>query len=245
VRLLSIDWDYFFPVLRDIDDTSFLYDWGHEENIPFMLDEIWYTRAGNFLRSGLPLPDTSGKEAVFWSRFRFSENATLFYGDSHSLIYSPQVSSSTTEVWNFDAHHDSYHKMSEIFKDGSGVVTCDNWATVLHVMRGVKIHTFYPEWASWMMEDKPCTEMKVQVDPGMPFRRVFDAVFLCRSAGWTPPWVEEKFYGFLESCPIKQRTLLDGMTKREFSMDKVYEANRQLRELMEAQERGTFKKAEA
>lgn len=243
MRLLSIDWDFFFPVLSMLEDKDFLYDWGHKEGFSFMLNEIWYIRAGSFLRSNLPLPSTSGKETDFWGRFRFSKDATLHYGDSHALIYLPEVSGGTSEIWNFDAHHDSFRKLSEIFKDGSGIVTCDNWATVLHSLRRIKIHTFYPEWAPWMMEDKPSTEMEVQIDPGVPFRRVFDNVFLCRSGSWTPPWIEEEFWKFLESCPLKQRVSLDNMTKRTFSMDQVYEVNKGLEEMIEAQERGTFRKA--
>lgn len=227
MRLLSIDWDYFFPRPGFEEDKDFLYDWGHREDIPFMTSSIWDIRAASFLRLGKPLPATSGAELQFWNRFKFSPDAVLYYADSHSQIYKPEVRVGITTVWNFDAHHDAYHKPSDIVK--GKVVTADNWAVVLHLYHGVTIYTYLPEWAEWMLEDKPKTEVNVQIDPGVPFHRVFNRVFLCRSGAWTPTWIEDNFWKFLESCPITKRVSLDQMTRRTFSVQDAIGLNKQLK----------------
>lgn len=69
-RLLSVDWDYFFPELSFDPDKWMLYDWGHRDVGNFFLDTLWYNRAAGFLMNNLPIPGTSGQEKRFWDRFQ-------------------------------------------------------------------------------------------------------------------------------------------------------------------------------
>lgn len=214
-KLLSVDWDFFFP--EPEHDPHYLYDWGHDEKWPpALLDSIWEIRAGAFLRLGLPLPVTSGKEQGFWSRFKFSQNATLYYADSHLKIYGKEVMRDIDDVWNFDAHHDAYRSESEVRR--SGVVTCENWATVFK-LSGKDVKWFYPTWKTWAYLDKRRTAIVTGVDPEKPFTRTFDKVFLCRSGTWTPTWIEDKFWRLLDECPIGDRIPLDSMAHREFKLE--------------------------
>lgn len=217
MRMLSVDWDYFFPIPEY--DPGYLYDWGHNENYgKFMLEDIWIIRAAAFLRNGLPLPDTSCMVKDFWSRFNLKD-CTLFYADSHVNITKPEALSGISEIWNFDTHHDSYTPIHQIAHDMK--VNCQNWAVGCYLMK-VNLKTFYPSWASYRAEvDKPSIPVRIQIDNGQQFKRRFDRVFVCRSGAWTPTWLEDKFWRFVEECPAKKKVKLGNMERRQFSVGEV------------------------
>ncbi len=235
MRLLSIDWDFFFPIPED--DPHFLYDWGHREDMAFMKDAIWTIQAGAFLQAGLPLPRATGYEG-FWKRFRhITPDACLYFADSHAHVFNPEVRAGVTEVWNFDAHHDSYKPPEHILEKKA--VTCEDWATA-YTMIGVKVYTFFPAWKAYGVEDeKPVAPMMpaVQLDPGKPFNKPFDRVYISRSGAWTPSWLDDDFADFLKSCPAwEKRKRLDGLIRRDFNLE---DARR-----MQAQVSQTIKEAE-
>lgn len=216
--LLSVDWDFFFPIPEH--DPGFLYDWGHRENYSFMLNDIWVIRAASFIKRGLHLPDTTGLEEHFWARFNLKD-CTLFYADSHMNIMKPEVMSGVDEIWNFDAHHDSYTPISQVAKNMK--VSCQDWATGCYLMK-TKLKIFYPRWASYKIgAEKPSIPVHIQVDRKQQFKRRFDRVFVCRSGAWTPTWIEDKFWRFVEECPAAEKIKLDGMERRQFSVDETSE----------------------
>lgn len=223
MRLLSVDWDFFFPVPEL--DREFLYDWGHREDIPFMLEGIWDIRASDFMHRGKILPDTSGDEEKFWDRFKFAEGATLYYADSHCRIFSPEVADGASEVWNFDAHHDAFHTPKQVIK--AGVVSCEDWAIGFY-LNSSKIRVIYPGWGKWLKKNKPTIVIPTVVDSGKPFRKSFDKIFLCRSGAWTPTWIEDKFWKFIDDCPVSNIVKLDNMSRRHFSMKEAKEIGKQL-----------------
>lgn len=217
MRLLSVDFDYFFPIPND--KNMVFYDWGHKETIKFMQEGIWQIRAAGFLRNNMELPKITGLEKMFWNRFKFSPNTNLYISDSHSQIYRVSNKNKLRECWNFDAHHDAYE--SEISLAHNGRVDCQNWATAFH-MAGIKLSQFYPEWETDWDKEKPMVPIKSQIDNNNVFKNVFkrpfDAVFVCRSSAWVPSWIEDSFWQFLDNCPIKTRVNLDNMKPREFDM---------------------------
>ena len=60
MRLLSVDWDFFFPELSFDPQKWMLYDWGHRDSGNFFLDQLWYDRAVGFMKNDMPLPMTTG-----------------------------------------------------------------------------------------------------------------------------------------------------------------------------------------
>ncbi len=231
MRLLSIDWDFFFPI--PADDPHCLYDWGHREDMAFMREAIWIIRAGAFLRDG-GLPGLTGEQDSFWQRFRRPfRGAALYYSDSHAHIFKPEVRAGVTEVWNFDAHHDSYKPPAHVIKQGS--VSCEDWATAF-TMIGVPVKTFYPTWNAYSLAgENPKAPMMpaVQLDPGVKFNRQFDKVFICRSGAWTPTWLEDAFWRFLETCPVgSARVNLDGIQRRTFDLEEARRMQAQVEETM-------------
>jgi hypothetical protein len=102
MRLLVVDFDYFFPLPQGPDP---LFAWAHFET-PYYLLEAWEERALAFLLRGLPLPEARGWEG-FWGRFALAPGAVLYYADSNALAFHERVRQGVEEVVLFDAHHDA------------------------------------------------------------------------------------------------------------------------------------------
>ncbi|GGM92865.1 hypothetical protein GCM10007092_02550 [Thermus composti] len=63
MRLLVVDFDYFFPVPQvPKDPLAPLFAWAHFET-PYYREEVWEERALAFLLRGLPLPGARGGRA--------------------------------------------------------------------------------------------------------------------------------------------------------------------------------------
>ena len=120
MRLLVVDFDYFFPVPQDPrDPLAPLFAWAHFET-PYYLLEAWEERALAFLLRGLSLPEARGWEG-FWGRFAFAREAVLYYAESNALAFHPEVRRGVEEVVLFDAHHDAgYRPLGE-------EPACDDW----------------------------------------------------------------------------------------------------------------------
>jgi hypothetical protein len=213
-RVLSVDWDYFFPVKTTDKDEWMLYDWGARE-APFFIDQIWATREAAFLRAGKPLPMTSGEEKGFWKRFKFSSDAKLFISESHVHMCHADVWEEIgfgANILNFDAHHDAGYKDADMTtpftKDGA--IHCGNWVIPHSLLGGNKTSLVYPNWKkdAFKQEPKPTLTLKRKFDDGKDYSKPFDVVFVCRSGAWVPPWVDDDFRKFVAACPVKTRTEL-------------------------------------
>ncbi len=240
MKLLSVDWDYFFPKIEHSSQPRFsqewaLYDWGHKES-RLMIDLIWGTRAAGFLAAGLSLPGTTGEEEHFWARFHFTKRAKLYLAESHSALGDEKViGHGVREIVNFDAHHDAgYHHRSfedalramEI-KNDKGIghrMACDDWA-VYAAARGIPVVTKYPAWRSWAMNDEggepePEAPIERMIDDGTPFAEPFGRVFVCRSGAWTPSWLDDKFETFVKAAGLEV-VVLQPPSDRAFNMADV------------------------
>lgn len=224
MNLLSVDWDFFFTKLEDPSQQDFkkywgLYDWGHRESNLFIDGPIWPSRAADFMRFHLPLPSTTGEEAGFWRRFRFTPRTTLFVGESHSEIAVPRVSRYVNRVWNFDAHHDAGYKNRETVINRivqEGTVSCDDWAAAFSLLNITDLHVRYPRWRAYALKAEPAPAVPIDrgVDQEAEGFPTFDRIFLCRSGAWTPPWVDEQFFAFVAACPARRTVWLDDLKPR-------------------------------
>ena len=221
-RLLSVDFDFFFPEMSLDPKLWQYYDWGHRES-RFFLDAIWYARAQSFLMNGLSLPTTSGEEVGFWDRFRFQHWTRLYLSDSHVSMYTPRVMKGVTEVVNYDAHHDAGYKGT--FEDwlGRGKVTCEDWVLAYSLAK-VPVTTIYPRWKTWAIDEEPTplVPMERRFDDGLADPEPFDRGFVCRSGAWTPSWLDPNFQTFLDAFPKRYIHNL-GMHPRGFSLDSLRE----------------------
>lgn len=233
-RLLSIDWDFFFPLPADDSREWNFYDWGASETILMQLYavDLWPIRASAFLRGGLPLPKTSGVEQGFWDRFEFSPDCKLYVADSHLQIMMASrqaFRNLPTLVRNYDAHHDLGYGDSFDLKmlAKRGTMTCADWGAWF-AMGGVQIDTVYPAWRQGCPETRPDAQPyrlppTFRLDAGERSETVWDAVFVCRSSAWSPSWLDVDFTAFLDACPVSKRKDLEPVQPRPFSMSKVGE----------------------
>ena len=58
----------------------------------------------------------------------------------------------------------------------------------------------------------------------------FDRVFLCRSGGWSPSWLDPKFNAFVQACPVEEKIDI-GLTPRVWDPAQLDEQLRQMREV--------------
>lgn len=204
-RILSVDWDFFFPVPNADPEVWQMYDWGHREGSDFFLNTMWYLRASAFKRAGMELPGLSGEQEHFWERFNLDNAPPLYYADSHKHIaelFFPEC-----EIVNYDAHHDAGYGRPL----AGDSVQCDDWAHYAVENLSCKVKTVYPSWkktVKCLQEASPdCKQVKRAIDKGKKDPKQFDAVFVCRSGSWVPNWLDNDFEKFLEKAGLEAEEL--------------------------------------
>ena len=232
-RLLSVDWDYFFPIPSNRDaQTTSLFDWGHREAPFFMGSDIWIIREAAFRLAGRERPDVNDQWRTFWRQFRFSPETFLYYGESHSWAVSDMIADQVTEVWNFDAHHDLSYSPAAFQDAVEGKYDCGSWM-VHYAKQGIPVHVRYPRWMDPKRDGRPAMSQifDMKTDRRSDWRELpeFDLVFVCRSGAWVPPWADHKYSEFVDSCPVRRRLDLGPMlgwpsTPRDYS-DEAVEAH--------------------
>lgn len=197
MKILSIDWDVFFP-----DSAEF--DWGHQE-IGMFYEEIWSHRLSSLsLHTGERAVDkyTLSLPERFWEKV-LTNKPTAYVADSHFRIYNLLMRyKEGVQVVNLDAHNDFGY--SDQFPS---YIDCGNWALV-GKMNGfiTKYSIYYPEWRKNYKEGNEEVldeEVIDHVDYGLPDPDEYDIVFICRSSSWTPPWFDKAFKEFVEAYPGK------------------------------------------
>ena len=230
MKLLVVDFDYFFPnpTMQDpaswTQDTQLgLWDWGHKESELMVSAGMWAIRAASFDRHNVPRPTVRSLES-FWDRFVLPDaqllvsDSNLWAGTVDPVMYqlSPEQEN-WSEVWLFDAHHDcGYHEGAlEKYQDDQ-LVNCENWMLV-HQQNGAGLHVRYPLWRGtheallqarppsgdqyYDCEPRPVVEVDRRLDIGLETFPEFDGVFLCRSGAWVPAWCDEQFEELIAAYP--------------------------------------------
>jgi hypothetical protein len=205
-RILSIDWDYFFP-----NGTN--YDWGHKESYLFY-EALWEIRVASIdivthepmLENFIPSVPNN-----FWNQILASIPETLYVADSHLQLYALVIEQlyETVEIDNLDAHHDCGYYENQ-WDNGKGYIECGNWCEALlklHLCR--KSRTFYPKWRKNEPENNIKTK-NTEVHYGLPNLNNYDIIFMCRSSCWTPPWYDNQFKELIDMCPVTNHIDLDG-----------------------------------
>ncbi len=230
MRLLSVDWDFFFPTpSHDDPDRYFLFDWGHRDAPFYMSPALWANRASGFVANDRPLPPLSGEQDTFWSRFTFSKGAKLYLAESHASAARPAIVRGVSEVWSFDAHHDLGYDREAVDHARRGRYACDTWGLLYTEAAEVPVSVVYPAWKKHAFEDEPG-----HLAGGLATRRLddpalslptFDRVFLCRSGAWVPTWHDDAFTAFAQGCPIPPGRRRDvshyPLTPRGYDHDEV------------------------
>jgi len=253
MRLLTVDWDFFFYspyTAKEIrhEGDIWLYDWGHKES-PFCMYQpiIWEHRASGFIRHGRELPGLEPGWLGFWDRFQFNDGADFFVAESHLYAGTEQVLDGVTDVINFDAHHDlGYDPNGNALTNHlrTGAITCDMWG-VVPLIYGAFYTWIYPPWHAGPGEDHvrvfECVEdmgydLGVLEDDGSIEFAPFDRLYVCRSAGWMPPWLDEQFDQFVEKAGIaincNPENIGVDIPDREFDLERVKSQSYVLSDMM-------------
>jgi hypothetical protein len=193
MRVLSVDWDYFFP------DIAW-YDWGHRE-APLFIETLWSLRCANHnlftgeraIDAVHPDPDLLKS---FWSRRISQEPGALLVSESHAALYYWLKDWTIDELVSFDQHHDLGYPSAK------GTLDCGNWAGKLLNEKRVKRFTLvYPPWRQGKKQKETempkRKEVTVLYDKEEVPRGHYDAVFICRSGSWTPSWCDDDFIQFV------------------------------------------------
>ncbi|HHW21476.1 MAG TPA: arginase [Clostridiaceae bacterium] len=201
--LLSVDWDYFIYTCKD--------DWGSLIENSKSLVDLWYKRylqekaRGRDIQASFRL---SSERDTFWKRikerFCFDKDTKAYVTDSHVWSYRLAKETNCRIVCLFDAHSDlGYGGLSAL----SFEVNCSNWlGKLLKEKQVYKAHIFYSPYT----REKP--------EHFKPFNKIYNisydhfeewdenlrvsVIHICRSGAWTPPWLDNKFYGFIEAMGL-------------------------------------------
>jgi len=219
LKILSIDWDYFFP-------NDEVYDWGHRE-APFFINTLWNFRTNTKRPDGKMMMDvhTPTVPKNFWKKV-LRNTPILTIAESHCSIWTlldRMRVFGPIEVTNIDAHHDCGYKdgyprrIPETF-----AIECGNWGYWgLRTKRISSLRQFYPAWRQQNPEGRVSSSKVPAVHFGLPEPDSYNAVFLCRSGAWTPPWYDDRLQQFIESSKLRvdgtlePRELTLGMARRQ------------------------------
>jgi hypothetical protein len=210
VKILSIDWDYFFS-----DQSNF--DWSMNENNFLYYDFIWSTRAGawHMVTKEKALDVMVANQEVlkgFWDKVCPHRPLSFIVAESHLMLfhYLKAMNLRNCSITNFDAHHDcGYHKN---IKD----IHCGNW--VYHGIKKKYIGDYkliYPEWRVKSPEPTPTFGAFTFGNLASVKPEEYDIVFVCRSSCWTPSWCDDEWLKFINARPCLERLVLPQPFKEE------------------------------
>lgn len=127
-------------------------------------------------------------------------------------------------IINFDAHHDmGYGSKAQVNRMvSSGQVSCDMWLrSLMSMYANMRTNVVFPDWrfAEFSIESE-WQALKKVLPAGIakrtrigsftdesgavssvvkPARQIdVEALFICRSSAWTPPWLDQQFIDFVE-----------------------------------------------
>jgi hypothetical protein len=208
-RLLSVDFDFYFPM-----DCA-RRDWGTSEDHSHQLQSVlWMHRAAGMLCHDEPLPYTTGDECYLWDRVGFRDDAVCYVAESHDMIrgvirkmrgdLSHKTHPRYAPIISLDAHHDAGYSEHE-------KQNCGNWALWAHRTCNLRTRVLYPQWRREVPEQAPRLHAGKRAtvrtyDKGEDLG-TFDNMFVCRSGAWVPSWCDKAFQDFLSSCPIPIKPL--------------------------------------
>jgi hypothetical protein len=213
MKILSIDWDFFFP-----DSTP--YDWGHRES-PLFIDMLWPTRVTNHnLLTKKPVIEEYQPEVPtdFW-RIVTNHPSRVLIAESHCRMFDLLIFPEPAEVVNLDAHHDLGYAPGD---KNLNLIHAGNWAWAARKLKCMSDYTLhYPEWRRG--HEEPRRKDKTKVVYGLPEPAEYDLVFICRSGAWTPPWYDDQFWQLTEGAYGSTHEIQVELHKRDLTLKMALE----------------------
>jgi len=253
---LSVDWDFFVRELEEWDwahrESAFYRGmvWQVRETNGLM-------QGVDFREETDPNTHSNPKPLEFWSHleelgYDFT-GADVFVTDSHA--YGSPVfmnrKARADRIVHFDAHHDLGYKAETIKKNIENETSdCGDWQFhVLQHYQKLRSLIVYPAWKGSMEWDETWGSdqvYKIVNAGGSLFKRVkhvvgvdnevvraaagkVDAIHICRSGAWSPPWLDQMFVDFVDvlgehtftapMTPFEDEEGLSPLKPREYTFD--------------------------
>jgi len=201
--LLTVDFDFFVP------EDPFL-DLAHKEDL-FFLKTIWHART--HLIDQLKC---NGQEQGFWkqlSSLMHMQTKDLFISDSHASVAQLLQQEDFNRVILIDAHHDCW------LQEDANRVGCEDWAC-WWLQQNPYNHLIwiYPDWQDISAYPTPFHLYK-QIHTTTDLQHIKNltaqAIHVCRSGCWVPPWCDQTFITFVKDLQEQQPQLHTSMIQED------------------------------
>lgn len=193
--LLSIDWDFFIPTMREWN-RSYI---ENKKNIK----DIWYKRYIQSKSYGVNLENLVNKiyptlnqfKTIIKNKFLINSKTKLFVSDSHKYSYNIAKKFNYKNVFSFDAHSDlGYGGLKSLDFE----INCANWLGMLlkeNLIDEANIiySKFSYEYANEFAQMNKIYRINYPKINNLQDAIQVDAIHICRSGCWTPPWLDYKF----------------------------------------------------
>lgn len=148
----------------------------------------------------------------FWSKikqcFFIESKAKVYVSDSHKFSYFIAQNNNCDEVINFDAHSDlGYGGMKSLDFE----LNCANWLGKLlkdSIVRKASI-----VYSPYTYEEKSEFE-EINKSFSIKYPKVehlvnknINVIHICRSGSWTPPWLDNEFYKFINDLHMPYKIM--------------------------------------
>ncbi|WP_270940506.1 arginase [Romboutsia lituseburensis] len=217
---ISIDWDYFMNYIKDYQDSEI----ENKNNIIMH----WYKIYLENKSKGIDLSkkmSTSGQENIFWKvlkqKFKLTKNTKLIVTESHANAYEIIKNSGCEKVYSFDAHSDlGYGGLRSLYFE----VNCANWLGKLlddNIIKEANIvYSKYtgerPEYFKEINDKFNVNYLRLE---DIKESDVFDIIHICRSGAWSAPWLDKKFYEFLNKSKLNYE--IKGLQDRTWNPNSI------------------------
>lgn len=206
--LLSVDWDYFIYAGNECCGS-------YIENNKNIIN-LWYKRyiqnkiQGKNIKKSFLL---SNEVYNFWTKikkkFSIDNSTKLYVSDSHAVSYYVAKENNCNEVFLFDAHSDlGYGGISSLNFE----VNCANWLGKLLKNSIInKTSIIYSPFTMERVEDFKDIKNNYNVN-FIDFEELEEninvqAIHICRSGAWTPPWFDENFEEFINELNLEYKKI--------------------------------------
>jgi hypothetical protein len=185
--LITVDWDFFVR-----EDP--LWDIQHNET-GLYINTLWHLR-GHLIDA----MKTDGNEKGFWKALQKQvdlHDVPVYVSESHSFAFQVILLHRPELVISYDTHHDLWPRAKN-----DPDVFCHNWLRAyLQTFQHARAIWVYPEHSAGqfrMPEDKIARRCKRRPPENrLPASLQIEAIHICRSGAWTPPWLDEAFGKFV------------------------------------------------
>ena len=218
--LLTIDWDYFMTYIEQMN-ISYL-------DNKRCIDNHWYKLYLENIKDGIDITKTMKiGQALngFWDNinkvFNIDKNCKLIISDSHKIAYKIAVNMNCNEVYNFDAHTDlGYGGLISLDFE----VNCANWLGRLLKDKIIKraniiLSPYSGESRDEFEEINKEFNISYQGINDISEDSIIKTIHICRSGAWTPPWLDNKFFDFINNTGMEAKYI--DFEKRIWDVDSI------------------------